>query len=936
MPIVITQNKWPTVNGLRIGHLNIHYAINKLSEISTALNNFGSPFHIFGLTEARLNSNVDDNEVSVPGFNVERRDAVRKHETGLMVYINETVKAKRVPHLENLDIESIWLEISIKKTAPILVGFIYRNPEERVDWIDKFTTMMDSVILESKEYLLLGDFNIDLLKPNKGWQTKYELCNLEQLITIPTRVTATSETLIDHVYVSNKNNIVEVCVPVYGCSDHYPVCVTWNKKGVKIPKPGHKTISYRSFKQFNETLFISDLINSKISNVVNYTDPEEAVTFWHKEFISVYDKHAPLQTKRVKHYNKPGWLDKELQEAIQTRDYLKKIKKEEEYKSQRNLVTALKRRKMKEYFSELVEAKENSKNIWKAINQLTNKNKESTLIRDITPDALNHHFTTIADKVINSDKFKDNNLSRLQEFCKTKNVKSKLEIPYMTVNDVYQALLHMKQTNTRGIDGLDGKILKISAPYITDSLTYIYNLCIDKSYIPKIFKEAKVIPLHKSGDTSDPSNYRPISILSNLSKPIERHIKTHLNTHLENNNLLHSNQSGFRANHSCHTALTSLTEQWLNSINENKFCGALFVDFAKAFDVIDHDLLLKKLQYYSISDKTIQLLQSFLVERQQTVCINKLKSCPETVKFGVPQGSVLGPLLFSVYINDLPLHITDKCEMFADDTTLHSSDDNVDTLSVSLQRSADELHEWSEYNHMALNAKKTEVMLITTRQKRQNLTHNLPKIKISNQTLGEVSHHKVLGVVIDNNLSWSNHIQHLSKKVSKKTYQLSRIKHFLNEHARKIFFTAHIQSAIDYASTLWDAASGNIMKPLNSLHRRAIKSVLLKPKINQDDYKYLGILPLSQRLQLNKLLFVHRIINRKAPHTLCSQLKFKTSRHSKRLHPPIPRIDLFKASLSFSGSVLWNTLPTRLRNCNYKIHTFREHIQNHLLHVASS
>jgi endonuclease/exonuclease/phosphatase family metal-dependent hydrolase len=936
MPIVTTQNKWPTVDGLRIGHLNIHYAINKLSEISSVLNNFGSPFHVFGLTESRLNSNVDDNEVFISGFNVERRDSERKHETGLLVYINESVQAKRVPHLENHNVESIWLEISLKKTAPILVGFIYRNPEERVDWMDKFTTMMDSVILESKEYLLLGDFNIDLLKPNKGWQTKYELCNLEQLITIPTRVTATSETLIDHVYVNNTRNIVEVCVPVYGCSDHYPVCVTWNKKGVKIPKPGHKTITYRSFKNFVEDAFISDLISSKVNRVYNYSDPEDALAFWHEEFIRVYDKHAPLQTKRVKHYNKPGWLDEELQEAIKTRDYYKKIKNEKEYKIQRNLVTSMKRTKMKTYFSALVEAKENSKNIWKALNQLTNKNKQSTLIRDITPEELNNHFTTIADQVIQNDKTKDNDLIKLQEFCKTKNVKTILEIPFITVNEVFQALMHMKQTNTRGLDGLDGKILKIAAPYIADSLTYIYNMCIDKSYIPKLFKQAKVIPLHKSGDTSNPSNYRPISILSNLSKPLEKHINKHLNAHLDNNQLLHCSQSGFRANHSCHTALTSLTEQWLNSINDNKFCGALFVDFAKAFDVIDHDLLLKKLRYYSISENTILLLKSFLIDREQTVFINKLKSNPQLIKYGVPQGSVLGPLLFSIYINDLPLHITDKCEMFADDTTLHSSAVDVDSLSVSLQRSADELQNWSEHNHMALNAKKTEVMLITTRQKRQNLKASFPKIKISNQNLEEVSHHKVLGVIIDNNLSWSNHIQHLCKKVSKKTYQLSRMKHFLNEHARKIFFTAHIQSAIDYASTLWDAASGNIMKPLNSLHRRAIKSVLLKSKIDHTDYKQLGILPLNQRLQLNKLLFVHKVINKKAPTTLCSQLKFNISQNSKRLHPPIPRIDLYKTSLRYSGSALWNTLPTNLRNSNYTIHTFREHVQKHISQASNS
>jgi hypothetical protein len=268
--------------------------------------------------------------------------------------------------------------------------------------------------------------------------------------------------------------------------------------------------------------------------------------------MQIYNKHAPLQTKRVKHYNKPEWLDEELLQAIKTRDYLKKIKKEEEYKKQRNLVTTLKRAKMKVYFSKLVEEKQNSKSIWKALNQLTNKTKETTVIRDITADYLNNHFTSIAEKVIQNDKSKENDLSKLKQFCQSKNVTTKLDIPFMTVIEVSQALNHLKQTNTRGLDGLDGKILKIAAPFITDSLTYIYNLCIDKSYFPNVFKQAKVIPLYKSGDTSNPSNDRPISVLSNLSKPLEKHINKYLNKHLEYNDLLNSNQSGFRAKHMPH------------------------------------------------------------------------------------------------------------------------------------------------------------------------------------------------------------------------------------------------------------------------------------------------------------------------------------------------------------------------------------------------
>ena len=181
--------------------------------------------------------------------------------------------------------------------------------------------------------------------------------------------------------------------------------------------------------------------------------------------------------------------------------------------------------------------------------------------------------------------------------------KSAPPIPPTIITEVYNALIHLKQTGTRGLDGLDGKILKLSAPAISDTLTYVYHLCIQNCYLPAAFKQAKVVPLFHSGKSSGPSNYRSISVFSALSKPFEKHVNKHVLARINQDNLLHPNQSGFSENHSCHTALTSLVDQWLSSINDNKFCGALSVDLAKAFDVIDCDLLLRKL---AVSQETLE------------------------------------------------------------------------------------------------------------------------------------------------------------------------------------------------------------------------------------------------------------------------------------------------------------------------------------------
>ena len=368
-----------------------------------------------------------------------------------------------------------------------------------------------------------------------------------------------------------------------------------------------------------------------------------------------------------------------------------------------------------------------------------------------------------------------NDLEHLHTYCKYKNIKSSVLFPPITVYEVYHYLINLKQTATRGLDGIDAKILKLSAPVITDTLTYIYNRCLDNKCFPNNLKQAKIIPIYKAGDKSEPSNYRPISILPVLSKPLEKHIYKHVMSHISKYDLLHPNQSGFRENYSCHTALTNLVDKWLLNINDNKITGVLFVDFSKAFDVIDHSLLLRKLNIYNFSEQASSVIRSFLSNRQQCVCLDRTYSKSSIQKFGVPQGSVLGPILFLLYINDLPLSITETCELFADDTTIHTSHSDLNVLFTNLQENINQLVNWTELNHMSLNDQKTKFMVITSRQKRQNLSTSMPNILVNNTTVDEVCTHKILGVTLDNNLCWTPHINILSKRISQKIFQLSKI-----------------------------------------------------------------------------------------------------------------------------------------------------------------
>ena len=335
-----------------------------------------------------------------------------------------------------------------------------------------------------------------------------------------------------------------------------------------------------------------DLNNSGLEYVYQIRNPGEAVEFWTETFISVYDKHAPFRKKRVKHVTKPSWITREIDEEIYYRDFLLKSGKRT-IQRQRNMVTSMKRKAKSQYFQKLVVSCKDSRQVWKAINLLTRKHvSKCQQVSNISPNNLNNHFSTVAEKIILNDRSKENYLGHLKQYIDSKDFKSSFMLGPVTTSDVSKSLWALRQSCTRDLEGLDGRILKLACPVIIETLTILYNLCIDKNCFPSKFKQAKVVPIYKSGDTADPSNYRPISILSFLSKPLGKHICKSLYAYLNNNSLIHENQSGFRHNHSCHTVFIQMVDNLLSNINLNEFTGILFVDFAKAFDLIDHSLLL--------------------------------------------------------------------------------------------------------------------------------------------------------------------------------------------------------------------------------------------------------------------------------------------------------------------------------------------------------
>ena len=930
--------------GFKMGHLNIQGIQNKIDQIDLLLNSSQNNIHILGLSETKLNSNHMNSIFEVKNYQMFRKDRVisddrPEHGGGLIVYVKDGINCKRRYDLECERIECVWLEIFPTNCKSFLIGNIYRHPNETVNWNEGFDNYLDKVLECEKEMYLMGDFNRDLMQTNikQSWVEYMESFGLHQTVNMPTRVTDQSATLIDHIYSNTHANILTIAVPHLGLSDHFPVFVSRKTNGSCDVKNTHYTISYRSFKNFDENKFIDDLKSTPWDIIKVFDDVNDIVETWSNLFCEIVDKHLPLRQHRVKRKQQPKWLTADIIDAFKTRDRFKSLNNQEQYKIWRNKVSKMIKASKKRQYSEIInENVNNPSSVWKLFKELgaSKRNIGSSIfsikINDKTIDnpseissEFNKFFVSVASKI--KEPVVPSNFDRLRTFCNEKLTENtSFSIPTLGHEKVEKYLKNIDITKATGVDTIGPRLLKLAAPYISESLTFICNQSIVKSVFPKKWKEGKVTPLHKNGAKDDTNNYRPISVLPVVSKLLEKHVHDSLMAYLSSNSLLHSTQSGFRPNHSCETSLLQMINKWLDAINSSQMIGMVMIDFRKAFDLVEHTLLLKKLKYYKISEETISWFSSYLLGRKQKVFVNNVLSESENIICGVPQGSILGPLLFLIFINDLPLEINNVLtDLYADDTTLYYIDKSQACIEQQLQTALHKLSEWCKENGMLINTTKTKVMLITTPQRRVNLNNYNFYLTYTNEALSVVTCEKILGVFIDNNLTWTNHTDAVAKKIVSNLWLLSRIKTYLTIHQRVQFYKSYVQPHIDYCNTIWGGTSQRNLDRIYRLQKRACKIILdYKYENIADSMEELKILNIYERIYLKKAKFMFKISKSLTPKYINEMFHLRplnntlqSLRSSATINYVLPRPhkELFKQSLIYSGPLIWNNLPDDLR-----------------------
>lgn len=938
------------INMLHINIRGLNSEKDKLEELLKILADGGYHIDVILICETFLNDE-NKNMCDIEGYYFEFEYRKKLTRGGVGVYISKKLKYRKRDDLIFFiegKIESCFIEIINNNGTNIVVGEVYRVPGTDENLLfENYKNLLDKLTKEKKEWLIGTDQNLDFMKINNHYGTNklFDLLlsyGTYPVITKPTRITFNTATLIDNIYISEKLTIdYKTCILEFDISDHLPCLISIKNK---ILKNNSSKASYESRSLNNNNILnLKEELGKFDYLELETLDCQEAYDLFMSYFKKVYNDTCPVKVlvRSNKNKIKQPWMTKGL--LISARKcnklYRRSIGKEKtdinviNYNRYRNILNRIKtKNKINYYYSKIEMYRNDSKKLWKIYNTLLGKlnNKKETfeyLIKDNIKiyndkqiaDTFNNYFATVGIKLANKINKSRKNFN---EYCKYTNDKSLFLMP-TSFEEIEKIVNKFKNKTSYGIDEISNKLLKFIIRDISKPLEIIFNKSILEGKIPKEMKIAIVTPIYKAKRKTDPCNYRPVSLLTTFSKILEKIIYKRLYYFLEINDILYNSQYGFKRNLSTCDAITELIGSVLKNLDNKKFSLVVYLDLSKAFDTVDHNILLEKLYRYGIRGVSHNWFKNYLYEREQIVKINKdnkiTLSDKSMVLTGVPQGSVLGPLLFLIYINDLNNSLEYMHSInFADDTNLVYSNSDIDELFIDVEYDLENTIDWFRANKLSVNMDKTCYMIFRPRGNKDEPILN--RLRVGNNILKEVDSTKFLGVYIDNKLSWTKHVYHLKSKLHQCKYLLSKVKVLLPEKCCRLIYFAHGHSHLQNGIRIWGSMINDTQKNiLNTELINCLNNITTKTINKVDIYKTLKILDLNQICELELLKLGFKYKHNELPENIIKLFPKQTNHRYKTRNKGIPLIGKHNVAITLNSFLtetnkIWTRSNKKIKN----------------------